>query len=99
MKRMMQRQGQEEADSSPAPEEAPASRPRSQPAGEGRNVGTKVVEFGREVRSEMRQVAWPSRDEVVNSATVVLITLILLVGVIFLLNYGFSHAETFLLKP
>ncbi len=51
-----------------------------------------------EVRSELRQVAWPTRPEVVNSATVVFITLVLLVCLIFVLNYAFSHAVIFLFK-
>ena len=44
------------------------------------------------MRSELRQVAWPTRSEVVNSSTVVLGTLVFMVGLIFLLNYAFSHA-------
>jgi preprotein translocase subunit SecE len=50
------------------------------------------------VRSELRQVAWPTRKEVANSATIVFLTLVLLVSVIFLLNYAFSHAVIFLFK-
>ena len=94
---MMQRQGQLEADGSPATRRTapPRTRPTAPP-----EVGApgRVVEFFREVRSELRQVAWPTRSEVVNSATVVLVTLILLVSLIFLLNYAFSHAVNFLFK-
>ena len=94
---MMQRQGQLEADGSPATRRTapPRARPTAPP-----EVGApgRVVEFFREVRSELRQVAWPTRNEVVNSATVVLVTLILLVSLIFLLNYAFSHAVNFLFK-
>ena len=50
------------------------------------------------MRSELRQVAWPTRTEVANSATVVFLTLVLLVSLIFLLNYSFSHAVAFLYK-
>jgi preprotein translocase subunit SecE len=56
----------------------------------------RVAEFFREVRSELRQVAWPTRAEVANSATVVFITLVLLVVLIFLLNYAFSHSISWL---
>ena len=41
-------------------------------------------------------MAWPTRTEVANSATIVFITLVLLVSLIFLLNYAFSHAVIFL---
>ena len=58
----------------------------------------RVAEFGREIRAELRQVAWPTRSEVVNAATVVLIVLVLLTAAIFGLNWLFSHAVTDLLK-
>ena len=63
-KRLMQRQGQMEADGSPATRKAPANtgtggarQPRSRQQGRKR---TTPVQFVREVRDEMRQVAWPS---------------------------------------
>ena len=96
-KRMMQRQGQIEADGSPAsrrtapPRQRPVERPEISFFG-------RVAEFFRDVRSELRQVAWPTSKEVANSATIVLGTLILLVSVIFLLNYAFSHAVIFLFR-
>ncbi len=91
MKRIMQRQGQVEADGSPAArhQPPPKARPQAQPE---MSVPGRVVQFTREVRSELRQVAWPTRPEVVNSATVVFITLVILVCLIFILNYAFSHA-------
>jgi preprotein translocase subunit SecE len=93
----MQRQGQVEADGSPAVRHQAPTKPRPQAQPE-MSVAGRVVEFTREVRSELRQVAWPTRPEVVNSATVVFITLVLLVCLIFLLNYAFSHAVIFLFK-
>ena len=63
-KRMMQRQGQMEADGSPATRRAPAGTqtrgPRT-PKGPSGRKRTTPVQFVREVRDEMRQVAWPSR--------------------------------------
>ena len=96
-KRMMQRQGQMEADGSPASRRQPAPRGKPQPK-ERVPLGGRIAGFFREVRSELRQVAWPTRPEVVNSSSVVLITLVLLVGLIFLLNLAFSHGVTFLFK-
>jgi preprotein translocase subunit SecE len=93
MKRLMQRQGQVEADGSPAARRPtqPTTKPRPQAQQEISAPG-RVAEFAREVRSELKQVAWPTRSEVVNSSTVVLITLVLLVCLIFGLNFAFSHA-------
>jgi len=99
MKRMMQRQGQMEADGSPATRrQQPTRTPRPTPQSDRLSAGARVVEFAREVRSELRQVAWPTRAEVANSATVVFIVLVLLVSLIFLLNYAFSHWITWLFK-
>jgi len=93
---MMQRQGQLEADGSAATKrQAPQPRaPRPQAQAESR--GSKVAEFFRGVRSELRQVAWPTRPEVARSYAVVLGTLVFMVGLIFLANYAFNHAFTWL---
>ncbi len=72
-----------------------ASGPR---APSGLSLPGRVAEFGREIRAELRQVAWPTRSEVVSAATVVLIVLVLLTAAIFGLNWIFSHAVTDLLK-
>jgi preprotein translocase subunit SecE len=98
MKRMMQRQGQMEADGSPAVRrQAPPRAPR-QPARSELSAGARVMEFTREVRSELRQVAWPTRAEVANSATIVFIVLVILIGLIFVLNYAFAHGISWLFK-
>ena len=97
MKRMKQRRGQDEADAAAAL--PPLAAPPVRPVTPEISAPGRVVEFGREVRSELRQVAWPSRNQVANSAAVVVIVLVLLVSVIFALNYGFSHGVLDLLSP
>ena len=98
-KRLMQRQGQMEADGSPSTRKAPASsksaprQPRNRQQGRKR---TTPVQFVREVRDEMRQVAWPSRAELINYTSVVLTTLILMIALIFGLNLGFGKLVTLL---
>jgi preprotein translocase subunit SecE len=101
MKRMMQRQGQLEADGSPAQRRPPVTatrppRPASEPE---RTIPGRIAEFVRDIRSELRQVAWPTRSEVTNSTIVVLITLVLLIGLIFVLNYAFAKGASFLFAP
>ncbi|HEY5252832.1 MAG TPA: preprotein translocase subunit SecE [Acidimicrobiales bacterium] len=94
-------QGQVEPDGSAATFD-PTAPPRSQPdhgAKSELSPPARVAEFLREVRSELRQVAWPTRAEVANSATVVFITLVILVVLIFLLNYTFSHSISWLYRP
>jgi preprotein translocase subunit SecE len=115
-KRMMQRQGQMEADGSPATRRAPAGGgagggrggARTSGAGGGRGGArspgrgpsgrkrTTPVQFTREVRDEMRQVAWPSRGELINYTSVVVTTLIIMISLIFVLNLGFGKLITLL---
>ena len=95
MKRMMQRQGQLGADGSPeAARRAPQPRRAPAPTKER----TSPAQFLREVRGELRKVAWPTRGEVVNYSTIVLFTLILLVALIFVLDLAFAKSVLFLFK-
>jgi preprotein translocase subunit SecE len=103
-KRMMQRQGQMEADGSPAARRAPAGQggggragrnPRT-PAGPSGRKRTTPIQFTREVRDEMRLVQWPSRAELFNYTSVVLTTLIIMISLIFVLNLGFGKLITLL---
>ena len=49
-------------------------------------------QYMREVRDEMRKVAWPSRAEVINYSIIVFITLIILTAAIAALDFGVSKA-------
>ena len=53
-------------------------------------------QFVREVKAELRKVAWPSREEVVRLSGVVLFTVILLTALIFGLDYVFAKSVFFL---
>ncbi len=90
-KRMMQRQGQVEADGSPSTRRAGTQQQRK-PA---RQRATPV-QVGREIREELRQVAWPSQSEMVNYVAVVLTVLITMIFLIFILNYAFGKGILFL---
>src|SRR5580700_7156498 len=100
---MMQRQGQMEADGTPATRRASTAtqtkaQQRAQKGPSGRKR-TTPVQFVREVRDEMRQVAWPSRAELINYTSVVFTTLIIMIALIFALNLGFGKLITLLFKP
>ena len=88
----MQRQGQD-----PEGETAPArTAPVRKPA---KREPFRIGQFFREVRSELRQVAWPNRSEVVNYTTVTLVTLLSLMVLIFVLNYAFAKGVLWLFNP
>jgi preprotein translocase subunit SecE len=59
---------------------------------------TTPVRFAREIRDELRQVAWPSRAELVNYTAVVVVTLVIMVLLIFLLNYAFGKGVFFMFQ-
>ncbi len=91
-KRMMQRQGQVGADGG-APSRRAATVDDVQ---RRRTQRAKPTQFFREVREEMRQVAWPTRPEVVNYTSIVLGVLIFMTSLIFGLGFGFSKFVTFM---
>ena len=59
---------------------------------------TSIRQFFREVREEMRQVAWPTRPELINYTSITLFVLVLMTLLIFGLNLGFSKFVLFLFK-
>ena len=84
-KRMLQKQGQLGEDGEPAARKRsapPAPRPKEQ--------RTTPPQFVREVRSELRKVAWPTRAEVVNYSIIVLVAVVLLTAYVAFLDYGFG---------
>ena len=94
MKRMMQRQGQVDADGSPTRKEAP--RPPAARVATKERIGP--AEYTRQVRAELRKVAWPTRAEVINYSIVVLMALLLLTAIIFALDYVFAEGVIFLFQ-
>ena len=84
-KRMLQRQGQLTEDGAPKATRRPAPSPNAP-----REPRTKPREFAREVKAEMRKVAWPSRQETISLSIVVFVFLVLLTALIAVLDFGFS---------
>jgi preprotein translocase subunit SecE len=93
-KRMLQRQGQLGADGEPVAQK----RARPQPAPKQRDARVGPIQFLREVRAELRKVAWPSRSEVINYSIVVLVTVVLLTALIFVLDLFFGDVVLKLLN-
>ena len=87
-KRMLQRQGQLGADGAPARTKRPAP-PAPRPAKQER---TGLRTFLKEVRAELRKVAWPTRGEVINYSIIVLITVVILTSIIAGLDFVFGEA-------
>jgi preprotein translocase subunit SecE len=88
-KRMLQKQGELGADGAPAARKRPAPQAPRPAAKEAR---TGPVQFLREVRGELRKVAWPSRAETINYSIIVLITVVVLTAYIATLDFVFGEA-------
>ena len=85
-KRMMQKQGQLGADGE-TPTRQRKGPPPPKPPTEER---TTPVQFVREVRGELRKVAWPTREEVRNYSIIVLIAVVLVTTMVAVLDYVFG---------
>jgi preprotein translocase subunit SecE len=93
-KRMLQRQGQLGPDGeqrSPSPEDRRRAATQRQ-----QRERTSPTQFAREVRGELRKVAWPSREETIRLSGIVLFALVVLTAFIFGLDYVFAKAVFYL---
>jgi preprotein translocase subunit SecE len=88
-KRMLQRQGEVDADGTPVRQK---KRPATPPPARDKSERTGFVQFFREVREELRKVAWPTRAETINSSIIVLVTVVLLTTLIFGVDWFFARA-------
>jgi preprotein translocase subunit SecE len=93
-KRMLQRQGELGPDGEPVrsrPQQAPRAATR-----QDKERRTPPKQYAREVRGELRKVAWPTRDEVIRYSLIVLLTIVILTTMIFALDYVFAKGVFFL---
>ncbi len=84
-KRMLQKQGQMDDEGNPV-------GTRRAPQVRAKDDRVSPQQFAREVRGELRKVAWPTRNEVVNYAIIVLATIVILTSIIGVFDYGFGKA-------
>jgi preprotein translocase subunit SecE len=91
-KRMLQRQGQLGPDGAPA-----RAKPQPRPAPRPVKERTTPRQYLREVRGELRKVAWPTKEEVARYSVIVFITVVVLGAFIFVLDYFFAKSVFFLI--
>ncbi len=93
----MQRQGQMTEEGLPAaPRSEPSERRSARPAAGAPSRRASPRQFLHEVNVELRKVAWPTRAETTNYATVVFIALAVMMALIFGLDLLFAHLANFL---
>ena len=58
----------------------------------------KVVQFFKESRAELKKVVWPTRDDVISSIKVVIISTIIVALILGLLDLGFTELFRIVMK-
>ena len=58
----------------------------------------KVIQFFKESRAELKKVVWPTKDDVISSIKVVIISTIIVAVVLGLLDLGFSELFRIIMK-
>ncbi len=91
-RRMLQRQG--EIDEAGEPVRSRRTPPTQQTKEDRANAG----EFVREVRGELKKVAWPTRQETIRYTIIVFVTLVLLTAFVAGLDWVSSQAVLKLFK-
>jgi len=93
-KRLLARQqaAQERAGRGAPPTRPSAAAGAAALGGEKRRKRTPPRQFLREVRAELKKVAWPTRSEVVTYTVVVLVSVTFVTVYVFGLDYGFARA-------
>ena len=87
MRQMAQKQGADQPKRARAQAARAGAAPPSAPARR---------QFFMEVRGELRKVAWPTRQEVINSTIIVLIAVVVMTTLIFGADYAFAKGVLFL---
>lgn len=93
-KRALKKQGELGDDGTPAPRKrsaTPSSAARAKAAAGGKEERTTTRQFVKEVRGELRKVAWPTRSETLNYSLIVAVTLVIMTTLIFCLDWIFSE--------
>jgi len=91
-KRLLKKQGELGPDGEPIQQ-------KSAPPSGGRPPATERLspkEYFGEITTELKKVAWPSRPEVINSALVVIFTLVLVTLLIAVLDWVFGQGSLWL---
>lgn len=66
----------------------------SKPKAEKVNIFVRIKRYFKEIRNEMRKVAWPTRSEVISFTMVVLATVIILAFIVGVLDVIFQYVVT-----
>ncbi|HEV3363154.1 MAG TPA: preprotein translocase subunit SecE [Acidimicrobiia bacterium] len=80
-----------------AQDEAPESNKKTRKGGKRAKKGPlkRLALFYRQIVAELRKVVWPTRNQLTTYTTVVIIFVIIMIGLVTVIDYGFDHAAKY----
>jgi len=76
----------------------PARPARRSPQAATQTERTGPRQYLSEVRGEMKKVAWPPREEIINSSLIVIVGLVVMTAIIFGFDYASVHVVDYVFK-
>jgi preprotein translocase subunit SecE len=76
----------------------PARPERRSPQATTQTERTGPRQYLSEVRGEMKKVAWPPREEIINSSIIVIVGLVVMTAIIFGFDYASVHVVDYVFK-
>ncbi|MFE1949111.1 MULTISPECIES: preprotein translocase subunit SecE [Streptomyces] len=76
-----------------AQDEAPESKKKARKGGKRGKKGPfgRLALFYRQIVAELRKVVWPTRSQLSTYTTVVIVFVVIMIGLVTVIDYGFSH--------
>ncbi|MFF2650902.1 preprotein translocase subunit SecE [Streptomyces sp. NPDC058045] len=80
--------------------DADGEAPESKKARKGGKRGKKgpfgrLALFYRQVIAELRKVVWPTRNQLTTYATVVIVFVVIMIGLVTVMDYGLNHVAKY----
>nr|WP_202549054.1 preprotein translocase subunit SecE [Streptomyces sp. SID8352] len=79
-----------------AQDEAPDEKPRKGGKRAKKGPLKRLALFYRQIIAELRKVVWPTRNQLTTYTTVVIIFVVIMIGLVTVIDYGFSHAVKYI---
>ncbi|MEV2253002.1 preprotein translocase subunit SecE [Streptomyces sp. NPDC050147] len=77
-----------------AQDEAPESKKKARKGGKRGKKGPfgRLALFYRQIVAELRKVVWPTRSQLTTYTTVVIVFVVIMIGLVTVIDYGFAQA-------
>ncbi|GAA1218302.1 preprotein translocase subunit SecE [Streptomyces sp. NPDC056121] len=81
-----------------AQDEAPESQKKPRKGGKRGKKGPfgRLALFYRQIVAELRKVVWPTRNQLTTYTSVVIVFVVIMIGLVTVIDYGFNHAVKYI---